>query len=125
MRTKWLWTTWAYLAVVGVIVVELLFVGFVINYQLPKLLKLKSDGVFHFDAANASALSWLFSFLDGVAWAWNDAIWWVLGLAAGWGLFEWRVRSENKPFMRLSALGTAASEDGRSRSAHAEPASRL
>src|SRR5437016_14567979 len=27
---------------------------------------------------------------------------------AAWGLFEWRVRSENKPLMRLSALGTAA-----------------
>jgi hypothetical protein len=25
-----------------------------------------------------------------------------------WGLFEWRVRSENKPLIRLSALGTTA-----------------
>ena len=30
------------------------------------------------------------------------------GGGRAWGLFEWRVRSENKPFMRLSALGTAA-----------------
>src|SRR5262249_13404049 len=35
-------------------------------------------------------------------------IWWILLAAAGWGLFEWRVTSEHKPFMRLSALGTAA-----------------
>ncbi len=29
-----------------------------------------------------------------------------MGLA--WGLFEWRVRSDNKSLMRMSALGTAA-----------------
>jgi hypothetical protein len=32
----------------------------------------------------------------------------VLLAAAAWGLFEWRVRSENKPLIRLSALGTVA-----------------
>ena len=31
----------------------------------------------------------------------------LLSIAAA-GLFEWRVKSENKAFMRLSALGTAA-----------------
>ena len=28
--------------------------------------------------------------------------------AIAWGLFEWRVASDNKPFIRLSALGTVA-----------------
>jgi hypothetical protein len=32
----------------------------------------------------------------------------LLVSAALWGLFEWRVKSENKSFMRLSALGTVA-----------------
>jgi hypothetical protein len=27
---------------------------------------------------------------------------------AAWGLFEWRVKSENKPFIRQSLLGTVA-----------------
>ena len=32
----------------------------------------------------------------------------LIGAAVAWGFFEWRVRSENKPFIRLSVLGTAA-----------------
>ena len=51
----------------------------------------------------------MFSFLDGLQWTWNTlALVDLLALAALWGLFEWRVRSENKPFMRLAALGTLA-----------------
>src|SRR5262249_19585856 len=35
-------------------------------------------------------------------------LFWIVIPAILWILFEWRVRSENKTMMRLSALGTAA-----------------
>ncbi len=107
MRAKWLWTTWAYLVVAGVVVLELLFLPFTARYQVPKLQKITSDGWLQFDASEG-LVSWMYSILHGVQRACDTMIWWLAALAAGWGLFEWRVRSENKPFMRLAALGTAA-----------------
>jgi hypothetical protein len=51
---------------------------------------------------------WLPSFLEGLRRTGDYTTWLLLGAIAVWGLFEWRVHSENKSFMRLSALGTAA-----------------
>src|SRR5205085_12159728 len=36
------------------------------------------------------------------------ATWMLLGAIAAIGLFEWRVHSEHKPFIRLAAFGTIA-----------------
>jgi hypothetical protein len=111
MKARWLWATWAYIAVVGVIALELLFVAFASQTQVPKLQKLRADGWLDFEAAGADepVLSWMFSVLRRLNWAWNELAGWALLAAAGaWGLFEWRVRSENKSLMRFAALGTIA-----------------
>jgi hypothetical protein len=110
MKAKWLWTTWAYLTTVGVVVLELFFSWFVVTFELPKLQRLRADGILRLNGdADDSGILWMYSFLNGLQWTWNALAWWiVLVLAALWGLFEWRVRGENKPFMRLAALGTAA-----------------
>ena len=110
MKAKWLWTTWAYLTTAGVVALELFFSWFVVRFELPKMQKLRADGFISLRGeASDPALAWMFSFLNRLQWTWNTLAWWfVLVLAALWGLFEWRVRGENKPFMRLAALGTLA-----------------
>jgi len=109
MRPKWLWATWAYLAVVGVIGVELFFIVCTNLYLLPKMQRIRSDGLLIFDDNTWPAVSRMFSFLDHLQWVCERLGWWLLLLTAVlWGLFEWRVRSENKSSIRLAALGTAA-----------------
>jgi hypothetical protein len=107
MRAKWLWTTWAYLAVAGVIAMDLLFILFSSTMLLPKLQKLKADGWLQLDDTTEPAGSRMLSFLNTLPWL-GEYWWCVLFPAAGWVVFEWRVRSENKSFMRMSALGTVA-----------------
>ena len=108
MRARWLWTTWAYLATGAVILVDLLFIGFTATFWLPKLEKIYAEGWLVTDDPSGPSLRWMYSFLQNVGKAWDQATWWLLVALAGWGLFEWRVRSENKPFMRLAGLGMAA-----------------
>lgn len=109
MRPKWLWATWAYLAVVAVIGLELFFLVFTNLYLLPKMQKIRKDGFLIFDDNTWPAISRMFSFLDRLQWVCERLLGWSLLVAAVlWGLFEWRVRSENKPLMRLAVLGTAA-----------------
>ncbi len=109
MRPKWLLTTWAYLAVVGVVALELFAITFTNVFLLPKMQRIRSDGFLIFDDNTWPAISRMFSFLDCLQWVCDRLAWWsLLVVAVLWGLFEWRVRSENKPFMRLAALGTAA-----------------
>jgi hypothetical protein len=109
MKAKWLWMTWAYLAVVGVIAVELFSIAFTNILLIPKMHKLQRDGVLIYDESVASLVSRLLAFLDGVQWVCDRLLWWIiLSVALVWGLFEWRVRGENKSLMRLAALGTAA-----------------
>ena len=106
MRAKWLWATWAYLAVAGVIVLDLLFIAFAVKTQLPKLHVFTRSGWLQSD--DVPTVVWLVSFLHQVEWAWDRAVWWLLIAAAAWGVFEWRVRGDNKSMMRLSAWGTLA-----------------
>jgi hypothetical protein len=108
MRARWLWTTWAYVAAIGVILVDLLFMGFTKVYELPKLEKFYADGWIAANDLNGPSLHWMYTFLERIRNVWDQAIWWLPLAIAGWGVFEWRVRSENKPFMRLAGLGTAA-----------------
>jgi hypothetical protein len=109
MRVRWLWTTWAYLAVVGVIALDLFFLVFSGMMFLPKLKKIQSEGWLELDEAmRLPLMQRLSSFLDGLVELGRYAVLMILMVVIGWGLFEWRVRSENKPFMRLAALGTSA-----------------
>ncbi|MFL5340536.1 MAG: permease prefix domain 1-containing protein [Gemmataceae bacterium] len=105
MRAKWLWTSWTYLAAMGLVVLEVLSLCFCNVFLVPKLKKLQHDGWLYTE--DLPVLARLSSVLRGLDWAGEYFTWLLLGAAALWGLFEWRVRSENKPFMRLAVLGTA------------------
>lgn len=108
MRAKWLWTTWAHLAVAGVVVVQIVFFTFSQMFYVPKLRKIQREGWLAVDDSIAPTMAWLDSWLRGLEWVANHVVWCGLAVIGLWGLFEWRVRSENKSFMRLSALGTVA-----------------
>jgi hypothetical protein len=108
MRAKWLWATWLYVGLIGVIGLNLLFLAFVSAAILPKLKKLRADGWLNFDPAD-EVVPWMYSYLQGVSYAFEElATWVVLGALAVWGLFEWRVRGENKGAMRQAAFGAVA-----------------
>jgi hypothetical protein len=109
MKAKWLWMTWAYLATMAVIALDVFFLTFCGLFLLPKLQRIRSDGWLDYEPQmREGVMRWLSSFLDWLHWVGNHATLLLMTAALGWGLFEWRVRSENKPFMRLSFLGTAA-----------------
>jgi hypothetical protein len=108
MRAKWLWTTWAHLAVIGVVVLNVLFFVFIQTMCVPKLRKIQSDGWLNLDSAGLPLLDFLDSSLRWLDWFGQHATWCLLAALGLWGLFEWRVRGENKSFIRLSVFGTAA-----------------
>lgn len=108
MKAKWLWTTWATLVVAGVVVVQVLFFTFAQVFLVPKLDKIRRLGWLDTGGVDSAVLAWLEASLRGLQWVANNAIWFGLIPVGLWGLFEWRVRSENKSFMRLSAMGTVS-----------------
>jgi hypothetical protein len=109
MRAKWLWTTLANCGLLLLIALELLFILFQGKFIIPKFKKLTHDGLIDPAVLTDSEVSWMPQFLNTVYQVIGD---WMLALilvpAALWALFEWRIKSENKPFMRLTALGTVA-----------------
>jgi hypothetical protein len=110
MKAKWLWTAWAYLAVVVLIALELFFIWFNVLYLIPKFQKLRRDGIIDpvIDEENG-VIAWSTRFLMNLNHVVEHyATFLLIGAAAAWGLLEWRVKSENKSFIRLSILGTAA-----------------
>jgi hypothetical protein len=109
MKAKWLWTTWAYLALVLVITMEALFIAFNVVFIVPKYHKLMHDGLIDRGVMEDQGARWMVDFLNTLSYvAGKHAIWLVFVPILAWAIFEWRVRSDNKAFMRLSALGTAA-----------------
>ena len=109
MRAKWLWVTWAYLALPLLIALELLFITFNVLYIIPKYQKVTHDGLIDASELRELGLGWMNTFLLELIYVCRHYTTQMMLMAAAlWGLFEWRVRSENKPFMRLAALGTVA-----------------
>lgn len=109
MRAKWLWMTWAYLALPLLIALEVLFLTFNVVFIIPKYQKLVSEGMIDAARLREHGVGWMDTFLRHLSDVGGHYTTQLLLLAAAlWGLFEWRVRGENKPFMRLAALGTAA-----------------
>jgi hypothetical protein len=109
MKAKWLWMSWAYFTLALVIALEVFFINMAVVFLLPKFQSLLRHG--YIDAANVeeAGAGWMLSFLEGLMTVAGGYTTWLLLLAiAAIGLFEWRVKSDNKPFMRLSALGTTA-----------------
>ena len=109
MKAKWLWVTWAYLALGVLIVLEVLLITFNVIFIIPKYHKLMHDGMIDTAGLEDAGLTWLLSFLHELEYfGGHYATWMLLGAIAAVALFEWRVRSEHKPFIRLAALGTVA-----------------
>jgi hypothetical protein len=109
MKSKWLWMTWANLALALVIALEALFITFTVLFIVPKFQKLMMDGLLDRATMDEHGVRWLMSFLLTVNHVvGRHTLLTIVIPAAAWGVFEWRVRSENKAFMRLSILGTAA-----------------
>jgi hypothetical protein len=108
MKAKWFWSTWSHLGLVLVILLQLAFLAFMSMFLVPRNRKLLSDGIIDPAALNDPVIARLNSFVTGVSGVGDYATWLLLGAIVGWISFEWRVRSENKPFMRLAALGSVA-----------------
>ncbi len=109
MRTKWLWTIWAHLALAVVVVLEVAWLAYAALWLVPRFQKLKVDGVIDPAFFEDRGPGWAPSFLDGLRDVADRYSGWLLLIIVGvCGLFEWRVRSQNKSLIRLSVWGTAA-----------------
>ncbi|HEX4590964.1 MAG TPA: permease prefix domain 1-containing protein [Gemmataceae bacterium] len=109
MRAKWLWATWAHAALAVVIALEVLFITFNVVFLVPKFQKLMQDGVIDPTAVEEQGINWMPTYLNRVSYIGGHYTTGLLFLAiAAVGLFEWRVRGENKSLVRLSLLGTVA-----------------
>jgi hypothetical protein len=109
MKAKWLWVSWAYLGLAFIILLQALFITFNVIFIIPKFKKLMMDGVIDPTILDDAGARWMVNYLDDLSHVFGDhTLLWIVVPAVLWGLFEWRIKSENKPFMRLSALGMAA-----------------
>jgi hypothetical protein len=107
MKAKLVWTTWAHLVLVAVIGIEVFFITIAVLSIVPRFNMFVREGWIGLDRTEP-VLSSVPGFLRSMHLLSNSTTWLILGVVIAWGLFEWRVKSENKTFMRLSALGTAA-----------------
>lgn len=108
MRAKWLWTTWATLAAALVVALEVLLITFVNVFIIPKYQRLMQDGMIDVTQLGELGVGWMPGFLAWLRGVGGHATLLLFLALAAVGLFEWRVRTENKAFVRLSALGTVA-----------------
>jgi len=107
MRARWLWTTWAHCGLVATVAAEVLFITFAVVFIAPRFEMFIREGWIGIDRSEP-LIAWVPGFYGFLHWVANSTTWLLLGAIVLWGLFEWRVRGENKTFMRLSAFGTAA-----------------
>ena len=109
MRAKWLWSSWANLTLSLVIALELLFIAFNLYFIFPKFQGLLGAGFIDGEFLRKLGNSWMLTFLERLRNVEVNHGWSILlAAAAAIGLFEWRVKGENKSLMRFSALGTSA-----------------
>lgn len=110
MRAKWLWTTWAHLALLVVIALQALFILGTLIFIVPKYQELMAQRLIDIEELRDGA-TWIKSCFLGVLRVANFFFhnWgWLLLPIVLWITFEWRVRSENKSYMRLGGLGTVS-----------------
>jgi hypothetical protein len=107
MKAKWLWSAWAHLALAGILAMECAFLAGTFFFIAPKFKQMWQEGWInaeHFGPLMSSGLT-LFAAANWVC----DHGWWLfIPAVVIWALFEWRSRSEQKPFVRLAAMGSAA-----------------
>src|SRR5205807_220053 len=76
---------------------------------VPRYQKLMRDGIIDPAILDQAGSAWMPAFLETLSNVGGGyAQFWLLGAIVGWSLFEWLVRGENKPLIRLSGLGTVA-----------------
>jgi hypothetical protein len=104
-----LWTTGAHLGLLLVIALEVLFITFNVLFIIPKFQKLLHDGIIDPGILEDPESAWIVHvLLDLKYYCGHSPTYLLIGAVVATGLFEWRVKSENKPFIRLSALGAVA-----------------
>jgi hypothetical protein len=108
MKAKWLWSSWAHLALVIVVVLGVLWIAFATVFLVPKFQRLMMDGLIDAAILQEHGMTWTATFLSFLSQLGKYTTWLILLSALLWGLFEWRVRSENKTLIRLSILGSTA-----------------
>jgi hypothetical protein len=109
MRARWLWASWAHLALVVVIALEVFWITFAEVFLVPRFQRLRHDGAIDLEALQEAGMAWMAIFLNGLdALTGRYTTYLVLLAVVAWAVFEWRVRGENKSFIRLSVLGTVA-----------------
>lgn len=108
MKAKWLWSSWAHLAIVSVLALEVMWITCAVLYFVPKFQRLLRDGYVDATVLREQQVGWMPGYLAWVSSVGDHATPLVALALVAWGLFEWRVRSENKSLIRLSALGSAA-----------------
>jgi hypothetical protein len=109
-RTGWLLSSWVHLALIAVIALEVAFIWWGTTIIMPLFGQFRHSGLLHGNAQTHEILVSLYGELSEMAQIakaiGNDWILWAIGLAVVWGFFEWRVRSDSKHLIRLTALGT-------------------
>ena len=109
MRANWLWKSWATLTLATMIALEVSIISFTVMFIIPKFQRLCHDGMIDAVGLEKSGVSWMVNFLNGLGEVGGHYTpFMLIAAVAACGLFEWRVNSENKAFIRLSAMGTAA-----------------
>ncbi|MDB5293567.1 MAG: hypothetical protein JWL69_4808 [Phycisphaerales bacterium] len=107
MKAKWLWSTWAHLALAFIVAIESLFLAGTFVFIVPKFKQMWQEGWINMEGYGplmSSALA-VFGWADWI----REYCWWLfIPTAVMWALFEWRSRGEQKPFIRLAAMGSAA-----------------
>jgi outer membrane murein-binding lipoprotein Lpp len=108
MKTK-LWAALAHLMLLLVIAIDISWIAFAATFLVPKFQKLAEDGVIDLVDTAQDGMSWMPTLLD-----WTTEVlprytpWLALAALVFLALFESRVKSANKSFIRLSALGVLA-----------------
>ena len=104
MKARWLWTTLAHTALLLTIALELLLIVGVIVFLFPKYNEMVRWGAI-VDGPHTTIVAWSIHYLTAISDVVQNALWYIIPIAAAWILFEWRARTENKSFIRLSVLG--------------------
>jgi hypothetical protein len=115
MKTRWLWSAWAHVALALLIVAQVAFVSATMVFVMPKVKQIVMESQWGSAGAGPGAdgggmdayLPRSQGFLDLVEWVSAHGVLLLAVLAIAWALFEWRVRGENKSFIRLALMATA------------------